>query len=105
MTSPREINPHKDDVPPGWPRPFYRLSDNIEYVQWITETPSQQIMSCNVDKTYAAGIHHLCTSCGHKMERGLLFDRDWVNSQPNRPDDWGLMNTSGKLGYYDAQFP
>lgn len=107
MSSPREIQHNEGNVPPGWPRPFYRLDDKIEYVQWITSTASQQIMACSVDKTYASGHHHLCTSCGEKMERGLLFDREWINEQPHRPSYAHLGNTGtggNKLGFYDSHY-
>lgn len=107
MSSPREIQHNEGNVPPGWPRPFYRLDDKIEYVQWITSTASQQIMACSADKTYASGHHHLCTSCGEKMERGLLFDREWINEQPHRPSYAHLGNTGtggNKLGFYDSHY-
>lgn len=107
MGSPREIQHNDSNIPPGWPRPFYRLNGNIEYVQWITGTASAQIMSCAVDKTYAAGHHHLCTCCGEKMERGLIFDKEWINAQPNRPSYDHLNNTGSggnNLGFYDSHY-
>lgn len=107
MTSPREISPHGSNIDPGWPRPYYRLNDKIEYVQWITGTASGQITSCSDDKTYAAGHHHLCTSCGEKMERGLLFDKEWINAQRDRPSYAHLGNTGSggnKLGFYDSHY-
>lgn len=107
MTSSREIKPQEHNIAPGWPRPYYRLNDKIEYVQWITGVASGQITSCSEDKTYAAGHHHLCTSCGEKMERGLLFDREWINDQRDRPSYAHLGNTGAgdtKLGYYDAHY-
>lgn len=107
MTSPREISPHESNIDPGWPRPYYRLNDKIEYVQWITGTASGQIMSCSDDKSYAAGHHHLCTSCGEKMERGLLFDKEWINAQRDRPSYAHLGNTGSggnNLGYYDSHY-
>lgn len=109
MTNPREISHSEGEIPPGWPRPFYRLDDKIEYVQWITGTASQQIMSCSTDKTYASGHHHLCTSCGEKMERGLLFDKEWINEQHDRPSYHHLGNTGTgpgktKLDLYDFHY-
>lgn len=107
MTNSREIRPEDGDISPGWPRPYYRLNDKIEYVQWITGSASQQIMSCSTDKTYAAGIHHLCTSCGEKMEKGLLFDKEWINSHPDRPNYDHLGNTGSgdrHLGTYDSHY-
>lgn len=107
MTSPREISPRENNIAPGWPRPYYRLNGKIEYVQWITGIASSQIMSCSDDKSYAAGHHHLCTSCGEKMERGLLFDREWINAQRDRPSYEHLGSTGEKgnnLGFYDAHY-
>ena len=107
MTSPREISPHESNIDPGWPRPYYRLNDKIEYVQWITGTASGQIMSCSDDKSYAAGYHHLCTSCGEKMEKGLLFDKEWINAQRDRPSYAHLGSTGSggnNLGYYDSHY-
>lgn len=107
MTSPREISPREGNIAPGWPRPYYRLNDKIEYVQWITGFASGQITSCSDDKTYAAGHHHLCTSCGEKMERGLLFDKEWINAQRDRPYYSHLKETGAgerKLGFYDSHY-
>lgn len=106
MTSPREISPEEKDIAPGWPRPFYRKDDKVEYVQWITDRASMQITSCELDKTYAAGTNHLCTSCGEKMEKGLIFDREWINNtdkvrrDKRKFDDHQHIN----LGVYDSHY-
>lgn len=72
----REITPDSHDIPPGWPRPFYRNNEGRPlYAQWSSAHAASQIMSCHPGRTYIAGARHLCSSCGAEMERGLIFDR------------------------------
>lgn len=76
--STREISEDCNDIPAGWPRPFYREDGNIKYAQWSSGRASSQILHCDRDRTGAAAAHFLCSSCGHQMSKGLIFDREWL---------------------------
>ena len=74
-----EIADDETNIPEGWPRPHYRLKANPskrQYAQWSSDMASAQIMACNPNRTYMGGEHHLCSSCGAQMSKGLIFDRD-----------------------------
>lgn len=74
----REISPHCEDIPAGWPRPFYMEDGHRKYTQWSSAKASDQIFACSEPRTYCAAKNHLCSACGEQMERGLIFDRHWV---------------------------
>lgn len=72
-----EIAPDEANIPEGWPRPYYRTPGSQErrkYAQWSSDLAAAQITSCNPDRTYGGGEHHLCSSCGAQMSEGLIFD-------------------------------
>lgn len=72
-----EIAPGEENIPEGWPRPYYRTegdSKTRKYAQWSSDLAAAQVTSCNPDRTYAGGEHHLCSSCGAQMSKGLIFD-------------------------------
>lgn len=78
MPGKHEIASDEKSIPEGWPRPYYRLSGSSrrKYAQWSSHLASAQITSCNPDRTYAGGEHHLCSSCGAQMSKGLIFDSE-----------------------------
>lgn len=84
--TPREVPAQAHvDPPPGWPRPYSRPVVDGEpqppqYLQWISGFSGDQITACHEHRTWAAGVYNLCSSCGTLMEKGLVFDRDWVNA-------------------------
>lgn len=74
----REIDFSCQDIPAGWPRPYYLDNGQRKYAQWSSGRASSQIFECSTSRTYHAAVNHLCSSCGEQMEKGLIFDRDWV---------------------------
>jgi hypothetical protein len=73
----REIAPTCSNVPSGWPRPYYRTDDGrLCFATWSSANADGQIMNCPGGKTFVAAEHHLCSSCGAQMARGLVFDRE-----------------------------
>lgn len=93
--SPREIDPDETNIPAGWPRPFYVGADGKpKPVQYITAHAASQIMHCNSDRTYTAGLRFACSSCAELLTMGYLVDLGWQdqrrgtqNVHPNRMYD------------------
>lgn len=98
------ISPQDKNIPAGWPRPHYLSDDgHPRYAQWSSETASGQIVACSPDRTFTAGAYNLCSSCGQAMERGLVFDRHWVNAHPvPSQGHHEFENISVNLGRMDA---
>jgi len=97
MSAP-EISPDEQDIPPGWPRAFYREPRDAyadvspsnpvvnKYTQWTSESAADQITSCSTNRTWTAGERFACSSCAFVMERGLLLaDTDPYSGQVGSP--------------------
>lgn len=92
----RQISPWEEDIPAGWPRPYYYPIDNPDdngavrgkplFASWSSEVAAGQINSCSSNRTWTAGAYNLCSSCGQGMVRGLVFDRNWMTA--NLPVGW-----------------
>lgn len=91
----REIDPDEKDIPAGWPRPFYMQDGKRNYTQWSSDRAEGQIFECSTSKTYRAAKHHLCSSCGSQMEKGLIFDSTWVMAQAELLDEEDRVVSEG----------
>lgn len=115
MLEKHEIASDERDIPEGWPRPYYRLSGSPQrkYAQWSSDLAAAQITACNSDRTYMGGEHHLCSSCGVQMSKGLIFDSlpliekgqktpITVTYQTGGGDEWGARTVSVNLQDLEA---
>lgn len=111
----RELPLESEDIPAGWPRPYYIHPDTNKpaFVQWISQFAGpMQITSCKSDKLYTAGVYNLCSCCGHHMIQGVVIDIDWCNkSFHDLPEDKRELArqprhapTPPRLGMYDVAY-
>lgn len=106
----------------GWPRPHYVVDAKVlaweaedracgaagvqdlapigalRYSTWAGDTAASQVTMCSTDRTWLAGVHHLCASCGHVMTRGLVIDREWINTA------YAAAGTDRRLGRHDTNY-